>query len=100
MGEQQLLTIVVPIDLRDDVVDVLIGCESISGFNMSTIAGFSREHSQYDLSEQVEGYRELYQFDVIHENTHQDELLACLREGLSSTSVRYWITSILEQGHL
>ena len=100
MGEQQLLTIVVPVDLRDDVVDVLIGCESISGFNMVTIAGYSREHSQYDLSEQVEGYRELFQFDVIHEQTHQDELLACLRAGFASTTVRYWITPILEQGHL
>ena len=35
MGELQLLTIVVPIDLRDDVIDALSGCACISGFNMS-----------------------------------------------------------------
>jgi len=100
MSEQQILTIVVPVDLRDDVVDTLIGCETISGFNMSTIAGYSREHSQYDLGEQVVGYRELFQFDVMHQNTYQDELLSRLRAGFASATVRYWITSVREQGHV
>jgi hypothetical protein len=100
MGELQLLTIVVPVDLRDDVIDALSGCACISGFNMSAIAGYSREHSQYDLREQVEGYRDLSQFDVMHESRHQDELLGCLRAAFPSTTVRYWITSISEQGHL
>ncbi|CAA0090295.1 Uncharacterised protein [Halioglobus japonicus] len=100
MGEMQLLTIVVPIDLRDDVIDALSGCACISGFNMSAIAGYSREHSQYDLREQVEGCRDLSQFDVMHESRHQDELLACLRGAFTSTKGRYWITAIGEHGHL
>tara|TARA_R110002072_G_scaffold213_8_gene1515 strand:- start:19426 stop:19728 length:303 start_codon:yes stop_codon:yes gene_type:complete len=100
MSEQQLLSIIVPIDLRDDMVDVLAGCDMVSGFNMSSIAGYSREHSQYDLRELVEGYRALCQFDVIHQQVHQVELLAQLQQAFVSTSIRYWITPIREQGHL
>lgn len=100
MVEQQLLTIVVPIDLRDDVIDALIGCQSISGFSLATIAGYSREHSQYDLREQVEGYREFSRFEVMHERQHQGELLVCLRAEFTSAKIRYWITPINEQGHL
>ena len=62
MDDRQLLVMMVPGDLRDDVIDSLISGEGISGFNMTTIAGYSREHSQYDLREQVEGYRQLFKF--------------------------------------
>ncbi|MCB1704431.1 MAG: DUF3240 family protein [Halioglobus sp.] len=100
MSEQQLLSIVVPNDLRDDVVDVLAACDLVSGFSMSAMAGYSREHSQYDVREQVEGYRALCQFEVLHQRVDQDGLLACLRQAFTATAIRYWITPVLEHGHL
>tara|TARA_R110002073_G_scaffold83941_1_gene199900 strand:- start:19 stop:321 length:303 start_codon:yes stop_codon:yes gene_type:complete len=100
MAEMQLLTIVVPIDLRDDVIDALSCFAGISGFNMSAIAGYSREHSQYDVREQVEGCRDLSRFEVMHEFRYQKELLACLRAALTSATARYWITPVSEHGHL
>ncbi|HCF78590.1 MAG TPA: DUF3240 domain-containing protein, partial [Glaciecola sp.] len=47
--EQQglILMAVVPELLKDDVVDVLMGLEMISGFSLFDIQGFSKEHSQY-----------------------------------------------------
>lgn len=100
MDDRQLLVMMVPGDLRDDVIDSLISGEGISGFNMTTIAGYSREHSQYDLREQVEGYRQLFKFEVMHEPGHQVELLARLRPVCASANIRYWIVPVLEQGHL
>lgn len=90
----------VPGEIRDDVVDCLTACDGISGFNMTTMAGFSKEHSQYDVREQVEGYRQLFKFEVMHSSTQQPSLLAALRPVCSSANIRYWVVPVLEQGHL
>ena len=100
MDDRQLLIMMVPADIRDDVVDALIGCDAISGFNMTTIAGYSREHSQYDLREQVEGYRQFFKFEVMHERLQLPDLLAVLRPVCASANIRYWTVPVLEQGHL
>lgn len=90
----------VPGEIRDDVVDCLTACDGISGFNMTTMAGFSKEHSQYDVREQVEGYRQLFKFEVMHSSAQQSSLLAALRPVCSSANIRYWVVPVLEQGHL
>lgn len=100
MDNRQLLIMMVPGDIRDDVVDALIGCADVSGFNMTTIAGYSKEHSQYDLREQVEGYRQFFKFEVMHETAQQADLLAALRPVCTAANIRYWIVPVLEQGHL
>jgi hypothetical protein len=100
MDDRQLLIMMVPGELRDDVVDTLIGFEGISGFNMTTIAGYSKEHSQYDLREQVEGYRQFFKFEVMHLRPRQGELLAALRPLSAAAKIRYWIVPVLEQDHL
>ena len=100
MDDHQLLIMMVPGEIRDDVIDSLSGCEGISGFNMTTMAGFSKEHSQYDLREQVEGYRQFFKFEVMHARAQQDTLMAALRPVCSSASIRYWLVPVLEQGHM
>jgi len=99
MPECQLLILVVPIEIKDDVVDTLIEMEGITGFNLEKIAGYSKEHSQFNLREQVEGYRELYRFEVIHNKKQQQMLLSALGPVCDAPRIRYWITPILEQGH-
>lgn len=100
MDDGQLLVMMVPGDIRDDVIDCLTACKVISGFNMTTMAGYSKEHSQYDLREQVEGYRKFFQFEVMHECQHQAELLATLRSVCAAANIRYWIVPVVEQGHM
>lgn len=100
MGDCQLLIIMVPGDIRDDVVDCLMGCEDVSGFNMTTMSGYSKEHSQYDLREQVEGYRQFFKFEVMHSRAQQGELLSALRPVCASANIRYWVVPVLDQGHL
>lgn len=100
MDDRQLLVMMVPAEIRDDVIDCLTACELISGFNMTTMAGYSKEHSQYDLREQVEGYRKFFQFEVMHGRQQQAELLATLRPVCAAAKIRYWIVPVLEQGHL
>ncbi|MCB1854499.1 MAG: DUF3240 family protein [Pseudomonadales bacterium] len=100
MDNCQLLLLMVPTELRDDVVDALMACEFISGFNMTGIAGYSKEHSQYDLREQVEGYREFFKFEVMHPAARQAALMDALRPACAVAGVRYWIVPLREQGHL
>ena len=100
MDERQLLILMVPGEIRDDVVDSLSVCEHISGFNMTTMAGYSKEHSLYDLREQVEGYRQFFKFEVMHASVQQADLLAALRPVCGSARVRDWIVPVREQGHL
>ena len=99
MPDCQILNLVVPIDIKDDVVDALIEMEGITGFNMEKIAGYSKEHSLFNLREQVEGYRELFRFEVIHSRDEQQRLLSSLSPVCDAPRIRYWITPILEQGH-
>jgi hypothetical protein len=96
----QLLIVMAPADLRDELVDTLMECDFVSGFNMTTTAGFSSEHSQFDLREQVEGYREVFKFEILHGREQQQPLLEALRRASASGHLRYWVIPLREQGHL
>ncbi|WP_162846031.1 DUF3240 family protein [Seongchinamella sediminis] len=96
----QILVAVIPENLRDDVVDALIEMPQISGFGMQVIEGYSREHSQYDLREQVAGHRRMYRLEVMHTQAQEAELLDALQSSCTANPVRYWITPVLGWGHL
>jgi len=99
MADCQLLILVVPIEIKDDVIDTLIEFDGITGFNLEKIAGYSKEHSRFNLREQVEGYRELFRFEIMHARDQQQRLLSSLSPVCDAPRIRYWITPILEQGH-
>ena len=99
MDDVQMLVVIVPAEIRDDVVDTLIALEPISGFNLTRIAGFSREHSHFSLRERVEGHREMYRFEVLHENAQQEILLQALEPVCALARARYWILPLSGQGH-
>ncbi|TGD74843.1 DUF3240 domain-containing protein [Mangrovimicrobium sediminis] len=96
----QVLVAIVSEGIRDDLIDALIELPEISGFNLQAIDGYSREHSQYDLREQVAGYRRLCRVEVMHAEEHQAALLARLNTVSAASPIRYWITPLLGCGHL
>ncbi|MEM6981720.1 MAG: DUF3240 family protein [Pseudomonadota bacterium] len=100
MAEQLLFTLNVPTNIKDDVVDILIGIDCITGFNLKNIEGYSKEHSEFDIAEQVEGHRSFYQFEV-HILLPE---LAIVKTALSPvckyTPLKYWVTPIVENGHI
>ena len=99
MPNCQLLVIVVPGEIKDDVVDTLMELEDISGFNLAKIAGYSKEHSQFNVREQVEGHRELFRFEIMHTESQQKLLLGSLSTVCAGPRLRYWIVPVIEQGH-
>lgn len=99
MAETLLFTLNVPISLKDDVVDQLISLTNITGFNLKKMNGYSKEHSLYDISEQVEGYRAFYQFEVLIKSNEVCKLKECLNPICQPVKLRYWLTPVIESGH-
>lgn len=100
MNEQQILSLVFDEASKDDLVDLLMSTEEVSGFTMSNVSGFSREHSQYDVAEQVAGYRQLFRIDVLHQAQQLNVLLQALKGLGTANAIRYWVTPILDSGRL
>ena len=95
-----LLVLLAPADRRDDLVDALMGNDHISGFTLSPALGYSREHSDFSLGEQVAGYRDYSRFEVLFEAREQELLLETLSRASGNERLRYWIMPVPETGHL
>lgn len=99
-SNQQILTIMLNESIKDDAVDLIIGLEKLSGFTLSKANGFSRKHAQYDIKEQVEGYKDFYRLDVLH---HPDYLSVILEEFSqlgNRFKLKYWVTPLIAYGEI
>lgn len=94
MHNEFLLSLIVPVEIKDDVVDVLIEQDIISGFTLFEVSGFSKKHSQFNTKEQVEGYRRFYKFEIMHDESDQTTLLNSLQPLCEPSHVRYWIYNL------
>jgi len=96
---EQLFILISPKALKDELVDLFISMEQLSGFNLKKINGYSREHSSFNITEQVEGYREFYQFEILISNEDKAMLFALLTPICQAEKLRYWLMPISESGH-
>jgi len=97
--EQQLFILISPKELKDDLVDLFISMKQLSGFNLKQINGYSKEHSNFNITEQVEGYRELVQFEVLINLENKQALIEHLLPICQPAKLRYWFLPISESGH-
>lgn len=100
MSDLQLMVVLVPRRLHEDVVDALMGFEGVSGFSAVEVAGFSREHSHFDVAEQVDGARRFSRFEILHAPTQREAILAAIEPLVGRERVRYWVVPLLEAGRL
>lgn len=99
MTDSSIFTLNVPTTLKDEMVDKLISLPSITGFNLTKMSGYSKEHSLYDIAEQVEGYRTFYQFEVLIAVSEVNNLKNSLNPICQPAKLRYWLTPVIESGH-
>lgn len=101
MHEDYVLTsILLPLKAKEEVVDRLMSTDWLSGFTIRSIEGHSRDHANLSIREQVQGYRQLVQFDIVLKETEVSELLARLAGILQPGSMRYWVVPVTANGHL
>lgn len=96
--EQVILIIVVPQTIKDDLVDQLIQIPFISGFSLFKIQGYSKENSQFNISEQVVGYQDFFRFEIAHQTTQSQFLIDQLSKTSHNKKIRYWLVPVLQQG--
>lgn len=99
MPDFVLFSVNVPHALKDEVIDALM-CLEITGFNLKHINGYSKEHSSYDIAEQVSGYRAFILFDVLISPEQLIGIKARLKETCGTESLKYWVTPVLDHGHI
>ncbi len=99
MTEVVMFTLNVPTSLKDEIIDQLISLPNLSGFNLKEANGYSKEHSLFDISEQVEGYRAFYQFEVLISVGEVKRLKEHLKPICTAAKLRYWLTPVIETGH-
>lgn len=95
-----ILVAIVPEILKDKVVDILMAEENLTGFSLAKIQGFSKAHSHYSVREQVEGYRDFYRFEILHQATNSEQLCHLLSTTNKEKKIRYWILPLIETGVL
>jgi len=100
MTENRVLVLYVPTKRRDEFVDVLMGCEALSGFSLLPALGYSREHSHFNTREQVVGYRRFDRFEIFLAEADLSVLLEKLGHASGRERLRYWIHDCSEDGHL
>ncbi|XQW86584.1 DUF3240 family protein [Thalassotalea piscium] len=99
MSNDVIFTLNMPKDFHDEVIDLLMEFPNISGFNLRPMSGYSKEHSGYDIAEQVEGYRAFYQIEVLISMADLVELKAVLAPVCQPAKLKYWLTPVLASGH-
>lgn len=95
-----IFTLITPNELKDDIVDRLINFDAISGFNLTSINGYSKKHSEYNIEEQVQGYRALTRFDILISANNTDMLKAHLSAVTQRNELRYWQTDVIDGGYI
>jgi hypothetical protein len=98
MHNNLILIAIVPEALKDNMVDALMAETFLSGFSLSKTQGFSHAHSHYSVSEQVEGYRDFYRFEILHKVSESSLLLETLSKISANKNIRYWIMPLFDSG--
>jgi hypothetical protein len=98
-NQEQLFILISPKELKDDLVDSLMAMTQITGFNLKKINGYSQTHSHFNITEQVEGYRELYQFEVLLNTADQASFISHLAPICKPAKLKYWFLPISESSH-
>lgn len=95
------LKLILPSSLKDQIIDQLLKHpEWVGPFITQRVEGHGDPDSIASAAEQVRGYAERVQIEILMDSTHVQELLAQLRAGLTNRDVFWWLSSVQETGRL
>lgn len=95
---QILLTLNIPPELEEDLVDYLLSISENSGFTSYSVDGHG-QHESLSIAEQVTGRRRRKQFEIILEPNNVTHLIEGLADNVGK-DIRYWEIPISRQGSI
>ncbi len=84
---------------KADVVDCLLQVDSLSGFSLYDIEGFSRRHESFDLAEQIRGARHMLSAEIICTDDEIQLIQNELKQLHFKESVRFVLLPLDDYGH-
>lgn len=97
---EYLLAIVCKPAQEELVIDWLLGREGLTGFTSMSIDGHGVQGSHLSLSEQVTGRQHRLLFQIHAKLPLLKGVIQALKEDFADTGLHYWLTPLLEAGHL
>lgn len=100
VDERVRLNLIIPPSLEDAVTDALIADPTLPGFTLLRAEGHSRDFLHASVREQVRGRVDRRVLWVVIERRRLDDVLAALRQRITSHEVHWWAEPVIAEGRL
>ena len=97
-SKEYLVTLNVPTDLEEVVVDNLLMLESEHGFSSFSVNAHDHKNQGLSLTEQVSGRQKKIRFQMYVPEQRLSALLEHLRKEFSGSGIHYWVLPVIENG--
>lgn len=97
---EYLITLNVPPDLEEAVVDCLLTFETESGFSSYAANAHDHRNEGLSLAEQVSGRQKRIRFQMYIPESDLQALLDKLKREFSGAGLHYWVMPVLETGYI
>ncbi|MFA5985415.1 MAG: DUF3240 family protein [Methylococcaceae bacterium] len=96
--KEYLVTLNVPTDIEEAVVDCLLVFEYEQGFSSFQVYAHDHRNIGLSLAEQVSGRQKQIRFQMYVPETGLEILLTELRQTFAGAGIKYWVLPVIEQG--
>jgi len=99
METEYLLRLNIPPSLEEDIVDLLLSSEDITGYQSYPTRGHGSVGAM-SIAEQVAGRRDRIQFEIVLDSDVLDPTLEMLKKAFPVRDVIYWVLPVVRSGRL
>lgn len=97
---ESLVTLNVPPELEEPIVDWLLAREDSTGFTSFPVYGHSTSHAGLSQTEQVSGRQRRQQFQIQLRAVDVGLFIENIRQSFAAAGIHYWVLPLIQGGHL
>ncbi|HMM53713.1 MAG TPA: DUF3240 family protein [Candidatus Desulfobacillus sp.] len=95
------LRLILPKSLESRALEhLLLHPERVGPFTLYRVEGHGAPHRMTSASEQVRGYADRLQIEILLDEGYAQELIGRLRAELPSSEVNWWLSPVIASGSL
>ena len=100
MKHRNILTLIVPVNLEEVLVDWLLENAPEQGFCSFPVNGHSASHAGLSQREQVSGRRRQIRFDIHLASESSNALLERFRLQFAGIGIEYYLSTLMDAGEI